>query len=68
MARDNAQAEDDGYLMTFVYDPHSESTEFCVWDAQTFEPVMKAATKERVPHGFHGTWVHSHELEDSEEI
>lgn len=53
--------------MTFVYDPHSESTEFCVWDAQSFELVMKMPTRERVPHGFHGTWVFSSELEDADQ-
>ena len=67
-ARDNATSEDDGYLMTFVYDPHNESTQFCVWDAQTFELVSKVNTKERVPHGFHGTWVPSSELAETDPL
>ena len=31
--RKNASAEDDGYLMTYVYDPTDDTTDFCIWDA-----------------------------------
>merc|ERR1711998_116944 len=55
--RVNSTAEDDGYLMTFVYDPTTDGTDFQMWDAQTLEPVLKGGTKQRVPHGMHGTWV-----------
>lgn len=55
---ENAKAEDDGYLMTFVYDASSNTSEFVVMDAKTMsdEPVATVALP-RVPHGFHGSWV-----------
>ena len=65
--RENATAEDDGYLMTYVYDPTDDSTDFCIWDAKTCELTMKARTKERVPHGFHGLWIDAVDLEDEEQ-
>ena len=49
--------------MTFVYDPATNKTEFCMWDAKTTELVMKANTRERVPHGFHGTFVEAKDLD-----
>merc|ERR1712032_1387522 len=61
--RINSQAEDDGYLMTFVFDPETDKTEFCMWDAATCDLVMKAETRERVPHGFHGTYVEADDLD-----
>jgi len=63
--RENATAEDDGYLMTFVYDWSNSTSEIVMWDAKTMdvEPVFRAATKARVPQGFHSYFVHEDELE-----
>ena len=36
--RDNAKSEDDGYLMTFVYDWVTNKSEFVMWDAKTMKP------------------------------
>ena len=57
--RDGAEDEDDGYLMTFVYDWVNNKSEFMMWDAKTMqkEPVVSAAIKTRVPNGFHTTFV-----------
>ena len=55
--RKNATAEDDGYLMT-----RHDTTDFCIWDAQTCKLTMKAKTKKRVPHGFHGLWIDETDL------
>lgn len=40
--KDNAKTEDDGYLMTFVYDWVLNKSEFVMWDAKTMNeiPVM----------------------------
>jgi len=56
----NAQNEDDGYLMTFVYDASSDTSRFVVHDASTMddEPVASIDLP-RVPHGFHGSWIPS---------
>ena len=50
--------EDDGYLMTFVYDWSTDQSQFVMWDAKTMECVLKADLGVRVPNGFHGTFVH----------
>jgi len=55
--RDNATDEDDGYLMTFVYDWANNQSEFMMWDAKTMEHVVSANIKTRVPNGFHSTFV-----------
>jgi len=55
----NSNAEDDGYLMLFIYDNLKKSSEFVILDAQhvTHEPVAQIQLLRRVPHGLHGTWV-----------
>lgn len=50
-------------MMAFVYDPHANQSEFCVWDAGNCELVMKFKTQQRVPFGFHGTFVNEEDLE-----
>lgn len=54
----NGAAEDDGYLMTYVYDAASDSSEFVVLDAASMsnEPIATVALP-RVPFGFHGSWI-----------
>ena len=56
----NAKHEDDGYLMTFVYDAATDSSEYVVYDAASMdnEPLARV-TLPRVPSGFHGSWVPS---------
>ncbi|MCL6753876.1 carotenoid oxygenase family protein [Nostoc sp. CCCryo 231-06] len=57
--RTGAIAEDDGWLMTFVHDENSNTSELLVVNAQdvTAEPVARVIIPQRVPYGFHGTWV-----------
>ncbi|HYX17831.1 MAG TPA: carotenoid oxygenase family protein [Nostoc sp.] len=57
--RPGATAEDDGWLMTFVHDEGSDTSELVVVNAQdmTAEPVARVIIPQRVPYGFHGTWV-----------
>ena len=59
IARENATAEDDGYLMTLVHDLGQGSAELVIMDAQDFERgyVAKVKLPQRVPFGFHGNWV-----------
>ena len=63
--KENAQSEDDGYLMSFVYDWETKTSEFVMWDALSMseEPVFVAPTKVRVPNGFHSIFVPEAELE-----
>ncbi len=54
----SSTAEDDGYLMTFVYDAASDSSEFIILDAATMSPEPIATVHlPRIPFGFHGNWV-----------
>ena len=59
IARENATAEDDGYLMTLVHDLAQGSAELVIMDAQDFDRgyVAKVTLPQRVPYGFHGNWV-----------
>jgi carotenoid cleavage dioxygenase len=62
--RPGANAEDDGWLVTFVYDTGEETSELVVVDAQdvTAEPVARVLVPQRVPYGFHGAWVSQEQL------
>lgn len=57
--RINAQSEDDGYVICFVYDKISQESECHIIDAKRFtdEPVARIKIPQRVPHGFHASWV-----------
>jgi carotenoid cleavage dioxygenase len=58
VAKENSDAEDAGYLITFLHDLGHASTEFVVMDAQDFDRgyVAKVKLPQRVPFGFHGNW------------
>jgi carotenoid cleavage dioxygenase len=59
VARPDSNTEDDGWLITFVYDGNTDSSEFVVLDAQDFSRgyVARVPLPRRVPFGFHGNWV-----------
>jgi carotenoid cleavage dioxygenase len=57
VARGGASEEDDGYLCTIVWDDNLQRSEFVMVDARTMGTVARVALPQRVPHGFHGTWV-----------
>ncbi|MEA5582635.1 carotenoid oxygenase family protein [Nodularia harveyana UHCC-0300] len=62
-----ATSEDDGWLITFVYDQNTETSELVVVNAQdvTAEPVARVIIPQRVPYGFHGTWISEAQLSSS---
>ncbi|MEZ5557061.1 MAG: carotenoid oxygenase family protein [Pseudomonadales bacterium] len=54
------KSEDDGYLMTYVYDARSDSSRFVIMDAATMDAAPVASIElPRVPNGFHGSWIPS---------
>lgn len=57
--RPNATAEDDGWLVTYVHDEGSGTSELIVLEAQDFSapPVARVMIPARVPYGFHGAWI-----------
>jgi hypothetical protein len=58
-ARSNPQSEDDGYLVGFVWNGLENRSEVWIIDAQKLAegPVARVILPQRVPHGFHSTWV-----------
>jgi len=56
--RDGA-AEDDGWVLAYVYDASTDKADVVVLHAQDFAaaPVATIHLPQRVPYGFHGNWV-----------
>jgi len=52
-------SEDDGYLMSFVYDPALDKSELVIVDASSMndKAVARIHLPTRVPAGFHGSWI-----------
>jgi carotenoid cleavage dioxygenase len=62
--RPGAIAEDDGWVVTFVYDAASDTSELVLIAAQDFAapPVARVHLPQRVPWGLHGCWIPSESL------
>lgn len=54
-----ARGEDEGWLLSFVYDPTRDASDLVIVDATRFTDRPQAVIQlpARVPFGFHGTWV-----------
>lgn len=57
--RPQATAEDDGWLLTYVHDQNTDTSELVIIEAQDLatEAVARIPLPQRVPYGFHGIWV-----------
>ena len=62
VAREHPASEDDGWLMSYVYDATTDSSDFVILDARdvTAGPVARVPLPQRVPFGFHGNWISDH--------
>lgn len=58
-ARPNPTSEDDGYLLSFIYDEREVRSELLILDAQniTAGPLAQVIIPQRIPYGFHACWV-----------
>jgi carotenoid cleavage dioxygenase len=56
--RSEDAAEGDGYVLSVVYVPETNTSDMCVFDAQYIGdgPIGRAKVTHRVPACFHGTW------------
>lgn len=56
---EGGKAEDEGYLMLFVYDRKKNSSDFVILNAQNIAegPIARIHLPRRVPAGLHGSWV-----------
>ena len=63
--RDNWKDEDDGYLVGFVWDGDAEKSRIYIMDAKDVSkgPVCKITLPDRVPNGFHASWVSAERLQ-----
>ena len=59
MPRGPDAAEDDGWVMSYVYDAAADRSDVVILHAQDFAapPVATVRLPSRVPYGFHGNWV-----------
>ena len=59
VAREGATAEDDGWVMGYVYDKAEDRSDLMILDAQDpgGPPTAVVKLPRRVPFGFHGSWV-----------
>ncbi len=64
-ARRGATSEDDGYLVSFVYDAAVDRSELLILDAQDLPagPIGRVLLPNRVPNGFHACWVPEEQLD-----
>ena len=62
--RNGWQQEDDGYLVNFVWDGDAQKSKVYVFDAKDISkgPVCRITLPQRVPNGFHATWVSAERL------
>lgn len=62
--RDHLAGEDDGYLVTFVQDEREGRSEVDIFNAADLAagPVARVLLPQRVPLGFHATWVRADQL------
>ena len=60
----DATEEDSGWLITFVHNEESGKSELVVVNAQDMSapPVARVKLPQRVPYGFHGTWLAENQL------
>jgi carotenoid cleavage dioxygenase-like enzyme len=54
-----SSAEDQGFVLSLVYDPDRQASDLLVLHAQDFtgDPVAVVHLPVRVPYGFHGNWI-----------
>ncbi|MFP6686350.1 MAG: carotenoid oxygenase family protein, partial [Polyangiaceae bacterium] len=59
IAAEGATSEDDGYLMTYVWQPETDTSYLVILDASniTAAPIAEIHIPRRVVSGFHSSWI-----------
>ena len=59
VAAEGASSEDEGYVLSFIYEPSTHTSDLWIMDATALArgPIAKVKLPVRVPIGFHGVWV-----------
>ncbi|GAB4367367.1 MAG: carotenoid oxygenase family protein [Elainellaceae cyanobacterium] len=55
-SQDPNAAEDDGWLLTMVFNAEREKSELVILNAQNLQPIAKLLLKHHVPYGLHGSF------------
>ena len=57
----NNTGEDDGYLLSYVYDRATDKSDLMILNAEDINsgPIAQIKLPQRVPFGFHGNWIPS---------
>ena len=65
--RQSARSEDDGFLMTYVFDQARQASDLFIIDALDLDrpALAQIHLPVRVPFGFHGSWVSDEEVHKS---
>lgn len=55
----NGSGEDEGWVLTYVYDAATDRSDLVILDATAFagKPAATISLPQRVPYGFHGSWI-----------
>ncbi|WJX68082.1 9-cis-epoxycarotenoid dioxygenase nced1, chloroplastic [Trifolium repens] len=62
----DSENEDDGYILTFVHDEKEWKSELQIVNAVNLKLEASIQLPSRVPYGFHGTFIHSEDLNKQE--
>jgi len=57
VAAADVKAEDDGWILGFVYDRMRDASDFVIVNARNLTRVATVQLPQRVPGGFHGSWL-----------
>lgn len=52
----NGTSEDEGWVLTVVYDASHHRSEIVILDGQNLAPIAKLHLKNHIPYGLHGNW------------
>jgi carotenoid cleavage dioxygenase len=54
-----SQADDEGYVITYVYDDATNTSDLVILDASRLaaKPIATVKIPRRIPYGFHGSWM-----------
>jgi all-trans-8'-apo-beta-carotenal 15,15'-oxygenase len=57
VAKSDSNAEDEGWLLTMVYDAHYHRSNLVILDGQNLEIIATLHLKHHLPYGLHGSWM-----------
>ncbi|MDA8708820.1 carotenoid oxygenase family protein, partial [Hellea sp.] len=63
---DNPQSEDNGYVITFMWNDNLKEQELQVFDAQDISagPLARVEIPHAIPVGFHACWMKPNQIEN----